>query len=245
MRKKFCPKCGKEESPENPLIDEFCKQCSNISIFEGYKDPKIRICTNCGSYYFKKKLMPSSDDDFEENVSKIIEEMLIPRIKFNNDVEIKKLELEVDIPKGFTPAPGNNLRINTRIIVSGSYNSKMLKEEKNMNLKVNFISCKRCNLENSKYYEAILQIRPHSDKIVSFVKGMVSQRKDVFITQEDMLDEGIDLYITSQQYTKTIVSRLKSKFSGEVKITSKLFSQRKDGKKLYRTTFLFRISKPL
>ena len=34
MRKKFCPRCGREESEDNPLIDEFCKKCSNMSLIE-------------------------------------------------------------------------------------------------------------------------------------------------------------------------------------------------------------------
>jgi len=245
MRKKFCPRCGREESEDNPLIDEFCKKCSNMSLIEEYKDPKVRICTNCGSYYSRNSLLPALDDDFEENISKIIEEMLIPKLKFNSSAEIRRVETEVELPDKFTPAPKNNPRININLFVSGIYNKKILKEKKTISLKINFMLCKRCSLKDSKYYEAILQIRPNSENVIRFVNGVIDQRKDVFITKEDRLKEGTDLYITSQRYTRSLISRLKEKFGGEVTITKKLYSQRKDGKKLYRSTFLFRLSKPL
>jgi NMD protein affecting ribosome stability and mRNA decay len=131
------------------------------------------------------------------------------------------------------------------ISVKGSVNSKKIKEKYNIPLKISFISCKRCNLQDSKYYEAILQIRPSSEKVEKCVKDLISKRKDVHITQEKSLKEGKDFYITSQKYARLLVSNLKDKFKGEVKITKKLFSQRKDGKKIYRSTFLFRLPEPL
>ena len=245
MKKKFCPQCGREETEENPLIDDLCKRCSKIKLLEGYKDPKIRICSNCGSYFFRGKLLLPLDENFEENVRKIIIEMLKPKIKFYSEAKISKLEIKPIFPETFHHAPGNNPTIDIKISVTGTVSSKKIKEDYTIPLKIHFISCKRCSLQHTKYYEAILQIRPYSEKVLRFVKSLIKQRKDVFITQEKELKEGIDLYITSQRYTRALISKLKHKFHGETKVSKKLFSQRKDGKKLYRTTFLFRLSKPL
>ncbi len=245
MKKKFCPQCGKEETPDNPLINDLCKKCSKIELLKGYNDPKIRICSNCGSYFFRGKLLHPLDLDFEENVKKIITEMFKSKIKLYSEAEISTLKINPILPKTFHHAPGNNPVVDIEISVTGIVNSKKIKEENTVPLKISFISCKRCNLQNSKYYEAILQIRPRSEKIINFVKNSIRERKDVFITQEEELKEGTNLYITSQKYVRSLISKLKHKFNGETKISKKLFSQRKDGKKLYRSTFLFRLSKPL
>lgn len=245
MKKKFCPQCGKEETENNPLIDDLCKRCSNIKLMEEYKDPKIRICSNCGSYFFRNKLLHPLDQDFEKNVKGIIVEMFKPKIKFYGEAEISDLKLNIVLPKIFHHSPGNNPIINIEISITGIVNSKKIKESHTIPLKISFISCKRCNLQNSKYYEAILQIRPYSEKVINYVRGIIDQRKDVFITKEEELKEGFDFYITSQSYTRVLLSKIKNKFHGETNITKKLFSQRKDGKKIYRSTFLFRLSKPL
>lgn len=245
MKKRFCPQCGREETEENPLIDELCKKCSNIKLLEGYKDPKIRICSNCGSYFFRNKLLHPVDQDFEENVKKIVREMFESKLKFYQEAEDIKYKLDITIPKTFHHSPGNNPIVDIEISITGLINSKRIKENKVIPLKISFISCRRCNLQNSKYYEAVLQIRPYSESIVNYVKYVVSQRKDVFITKEEKLKEGVDFYITSKIYAMALLSNIKSKFKGDTKITNELFSQRKDGKKIFRSTLLFRLSKPL
>lgn len=245
MKKKFCPQCGREETEDNLLIDELCMRCSNIKLLEGYQDPKIRICANCGSYFFRNKLLPPVDTDFDENVKKIIKEMFEPKIKFYPDAEISDFRMNINLPKTFHHASGNNPIVDIEILITAIINSKKIKEHPIISLKIRFISCKRCNLQNSKYYEAVLQIRPYSEKVVNYIKYSVSQRKDVFITNEEKLKEGINFYITSKIYAMALLSSLKKKFDGETKITNELYSQRKDGKAIYRSTLLFRLSKPL
>ncbi len=245
MKKKFCPQCGREETDDNPLMDELCKKCSNIRLLEGYKDPKIRICSNCGSYFFRNKLLHPIDMDFEENVKKIVKEMFESKLKFYQKAEDIKSTVKINLPKIFHHSPGNTPIIDIELSVTAIINSKRVRENHAIPLKISFISCKRCNMQNSKYYEAILQIRPYSEKIVNYIKYVVSQRKDVFITQEEELKEGVNFYITSKSFAMILLSDLKNKFDGETKITRELYSQKKDGTAIYRSTILFRLSKPL
>ncbi len=93
-----------------------------------------------------------------------------------------------------------------------------------------------------QYFEAKLQLRPFNKKVYEFIKSEIDKRDKVFIAKEVKLKEGIDIYISSQKYTRSLGAKLRKVFGGEVKITRSLFSiNRMTSKKVYRVTVLFRL----
>tara|TARA_Y100000310_G_C20563076_1_gene754045 strand:- start:89 stop:415 length:327 start_codon:yes stop_codon:yes gene_type:complete len=93
-----------------------------------------------------------------------------------------------------------------------------------------------------QYYEAILQLRNPNKEAVNCIVNAVNKRKDVFIAKKSKVRGGIDFYISSQRYTRTLGKLLKKSFKGELKISRKLFGvDRQKSKQLYRGTVLFRI----
>ena len=93
-----------------------------------------------------------------------------------------------------------------------------------------------------QYFEAKLQLRPFNKEVYDFVLKQVAKRKNVFISKEVKLKTGIDIYLTSQRFARSLGKKLKDTFKGELKITRTLFSRdRLKSKLIYRGTVLFRM----
>ncbi|MBI2647603.1 hypothetical protein HYW99_03940 [Candidatus Woesearchaeota archaeon] len=95
-------------------------------------------------------------------------------------------------------------------------------------------------LPRTDYYEGILQLRNVNADILDFLYNKIKARKDIAIIKEVKFCNGLDLYITSQKYTRTLGKLLKESFGGELKVSSKLHTRSKEGKRLYRINVLFR-----
>ena len=94
----------------------------------------------------------------------------------------------------------------------------------------------------SGYYEGILQMRGCTDEAVQFARNSIISAKGVQIMKEMNVKGGIDFFITSNKFLKKLGRLLKSKFTGIIKMTSKLHTEdRQSGKKIYRGTILFRM----
>lgn len=93
-----------------------------------------------------------------------------------------------------------------------------------------------------QYFEAKIQLRPFDEDVYRFIQKMVMERKGVHIARVEKLRGGIDIYISSQRYARTIGDQLKRKFKGwELKISSTLHTRDKlRSKDLYRGTVCFK-----
>ena len=98
-------------------------------------------------------------------------------------------------------------------------------------------------LPRSNYFQGILQLRDVNNEILSFVHNQIEKRSDIAVTKTVTFPNGIDLYITSQKFIRILGKKLKDRFGGELKISSKLHTRSKQGKDLYRVNVLFKLSK--
>jgi len=98
--------------------------------------------------------------------------------------------------------------------------------------------------KHNEYYEGILQLRNPSKEAIDFVEKQIEKRKNVFIAKAKKVKNGIDFYISSQKYLQSLGKKLQNQFSGELKISSKLFSRNHlTSKNIYRVNVLFRLPK--
>ena len=98
-------------------------------------------------------------------------------------------------------------------------------------------------LSRPNYYQGILQLRDTNQEIIDFVHNQMKKRGDVFVTKTVKYGNGVDLYVTSQQFIRMIGKKLKESFGGELNVTSTLHTKNRQGKELYRVNALFRLSK--
>ena len=93
-----------------------------------------------------------------------------------------------------------------------------------------------------QYYEAKIQLRPFDEKIYTFIQKMLENRKGVFISRIEKFKFGVDIYISSQRYARTIGDQLKRKFKGWDLIISRTLHTRDKLKSrdIYRGTVCFK-----
>ena len=96
---------------------------------------------------------------------------------------------------------------------------------------------------NERNFAAILQLRPARADIVEFVFDELKRKGDVFITKEVSLKTGVDLYLTSSSFAKSLGERLKRKFKGKITLSRSLYGyNREKSKEVYRLTVCFRLN---
>ncbi len=98
--------------------------------------------------------------------------------------------------------------------------------------------CDQCARRVSGYYEAIIQVRDsyYNEKFIE--KLLKNLEKATFISKIVEEKKGIDIYVGDKMIARSILSALKVK----PKVTHTLYGV-KDGKRVYRTTFLIRDKK--
>ena len=102
----------------------------------------------------------------------------------------------------------------------------------------------KSSARRKEYYEGILQLRNPTKEVISAVRNLLEENRNVFIAKEVKLSNGLDLYLSSQKYLQFIGKNLQNRFGGELVETAKLVSRSKEtSKDLYRITVLFRYPK--
>ena len=93
--------------------------------------------------------------------------------------------------------------------------------------------------KRNKYFEGILQLRNPNQKVVDFVNNDL-KNGNIAVSKAEEVKNGVDYYLSDNDYTLALSKRLQQKFGGEVKISSTLHTKIR-GKDAYRVTALFRL----
>ncbi len=92
-----------------------------------------------------------------------------------------------------------------------------------------------------QYYEAVLQLRNPNKEGINCVVNAVNKRKNVFIAKQVEIKTGVDFYISSQRFTRSLGKLLKKSFKGKLVESKRLYGMdRQKSKLIYRGTVLFR-----
>lgn len=90
------------------------------------------------------------------------------------------------------------------------------------------------------YFEAIIQLRGDPEQVERYRKKIKKElERNTFIAKDLDLPEGVDLYVGQKLKIQQILRDMKLKSER----SKKLSGQRRDGKRLYRDTFLVRFEK--
>ena len=237
MSSKFCPKCGKKETKNNPLVPEICQECfsKNDPLLKNYKEQKIIICPSCDSFMDKNKWLPKLSNNKELNVKEIIKQILPEKLKFSSSVKITSTTIGFDDSRFKKSGV-----IQVFVALKGKINDIESKDEYTLPVRIEKSLCNDCKKSNSSYYEAIIQVRPKDDVLLDFIETDIKENSRISVSKFEESKHGYDLYITSKSYLKNILPKVKSKFNIESKISKTLFGK-KEGKDVYRITLLIRL----
>lgn len=224
MRKKFCPKCGKETEK---FYENLCKDCFLERFSLSEKIPKkflFKKCKNCGKIFYKNIGKESLESLVEAILSKILEKERIESINYRISNDKLKMEIETKI--------------------------KDLKkvEELVSELIIKQSICNICQIKEKGYAQAIIQLRC-SDKILPKIEEDIRREVEIlnkfdflaFISKIEKEKNGLNFCIGSKKSAREIAKILKRKYKAEVKFSRKLVGFER-GEKVYRDTILIKIS---
>jgi nonsense-mediated mRNA decay protein 3 len=92
--------------------------------------------------------------------------------------------------------------------------------------------------KHPNYYEAIIQVRDIEKEVSDFMKNLIDTKR-LIVNKISKMRNGADYFCADNNQARAMSKKLQQTFGGEIKTTSSLHTQ-KDGKDLYRVTFLFR-----
>ena len=223
MRKKFCPKCGKETEK---FYGKVCENCvlSGLSVIQKLPDKIIiKACKSCDKLFVEDKSVGSAEDAVDFILSELMKQKEVKSA--NYEMENSKLKIVVTLKIGETEKT----------------------EEKILDLFSKTILCKSCHMKTSGYFQTVLQIRAPEkllnalqEEIENQIQFLYKFDKLAFISSIEKTKNGFDVYIGSKSAAKNITGKLKNRYNATTKF-SRTLSGKISGKKVYRDTILISI----
>lgn len=211
----FCVECGREAEK---TFDGLCVRCyiKSKNFFFLPTPIKIARCQHCGRYKKKNRWIDYDPSKIIRDSVQIDEELENPLIKIesSNDLFLAKCQ-------GFVMG----------IPVEETHSTEIMVEKE---------VCDRCSKIKGGYFEAILQVRAANRDLSNGEIERVNEiiKKAVKIEE---INGGMDYYIEDKNQAESLAKLLKKEFCCKMKKSASL-TGRKDGRNVYRMTYLVRIS---
>jgi NMD protein affecting ribosome stability and mRNA decay len=190
------------------------------------KKVKISVC-DCGRVFEHKSWKKQKD------LFIIIEKALSDQ----EEQKVEVFEQELHFPQ----------KIKNKVQNKITYHAD--KEEKEALIIIKLSRCDKCEKQNSKYFEAIIQLRCDNTQKLKEALDHLGERLDnlksrgVFVTKIEPLENGFDLYITDKRKAQALGKEIIESYGGKLGTSAQLFT--KDhlrSKDVYRLNVLVSIS---
>jgi nonsense-mediated mRNA decay protein 3 len=232
----FCVRCGREGSTYESLCVECFLENARFTTVADHVD--LQRCAYCGDYLIKGKWIK------HPAIEEAAREAAVRAITVKKGADLTKTKTEVEA------ADKNNYRVRMRAAVE--YSDLTLEEELETIVRIKGAMCPRCSKIVGNYYESIIQVRGRGRKlndrqkehylheIDSKVEAAKEENREMFVSKVEEVPGGLDFYLSSISLGKSLSKELADRAGAEVKESSTLVTQ-KEGKDVYRVTFLVRL----
>ncbi|HTT14175.1 MAG TPA: 60S ribosomal export protein NMD3 [Thermoplasmata archaeon] len=238
----FCVVCG---TTGRPLVDGICPECAADRTVLVSAPPRVTVvlCPHCGARRVK--------DHWERpNSSPVLtDEDLHPFLAVHPEVGIRRARWEEIGATGTV----HELRGTMTAVFRGARRET----EVPLSVRIEHHTCPDCSRKSGRYYTAIVQLRgpeeSRGEKAVARRARLDAAWKELMreapaewrraVSWREELPEGWDVYFTETVAARSVARFARQRFGGEFKQSASLFG-RKDGRDVYRATFLVRIPRP-
>lgn len=246
----ICCKCGKSET-EEAIVEGFCLSCYTAEhpLIESFAERQFYLtsCKLCGDLMYHNKWLEVHDDP-RAIVLQFLTEYL------NKTKRVKGTE-PIIIGDFDTPDFQFVSRHEFSVIFEGTPNENVppYQEEKIVEMVVNIGVCERCAKFQRGYYESTVQIRSDRRNITEEeqkeISRIIQEKRDekrggnrmAYISKTvDTVRGGIDMYIGSEKFAKSLASDIAGAMAASTEYSTKVKSM-KDGKPMYQTTYCVRL----
>lgn len=232
----FCVECGKETKIYK---DGVCVECylKTHTFTEGPKTLDLPICTHCNSYKYKNTWL-------NETLPEVLRKLVKNNFKISRD--LTKIDINTDCKE-------TKQGLVCKVYISGFIEDVEITEEHDLLVHLKRTVCDVCSKQFGGYHESIVQIRADKRKLtkdeLSDIENLVldtienSQAKGnrtLFLTDSRIEHGGLDFFLSDKSTGIAIVKKIQEQYGGEIKQSAKNIGK-KDGKQLYRVTYLIRI----
>ena len=183
--------------------------------------------------------------DFDEAINEDIITAAADAVLVHGDAE--------DVDVSVEPHKITESIYNADVAVEAMVHGLAMASSCQIELRIKYESCMRCSRVSGGYYEGIIQIRAQNRKfneseleqcvgIVQEVFSNAFRKGDdiAFISKEETVKGGIDLYVGSKPASRQACNAIIAKFGGTFAESQKLVGQ-KEGKDIYRVSFSMRL----
>jgi nonsense-mediated mRNA decay protein 3 len=227
-----CVECGADTEP-GPL----CMKCQ----LEKRKRPAIpefidlTVCGGCGATLTGGTWKES---ELEDGAANVIAAVLEKKV----DLVGVKVELDEET---------SNIYF-AKVVVRSRAGGAVQRDELSCRLRLQIGTCETCGRLSGNYFECNIQIRADgrlpSEEELDETRAYVEKRIDsarsgdrtVFMSKVEEVKGGIDMYLSSNQLGQGIARDLAERRGAQYSAANELFGQ-KDGREIYRMTFLVRL----
>jgi nonsense-mediated mRNA decay protein 3 len=225
----YCVECGKEAT-----LGKLCASCfdKKHELVRVPENVDITLCAHCGGHQRGPSWVRV---DKLEAVQHALEGAI--EVDASAKLDVLDVNLREEDKKNYTAELQFIFKID----------NTDFRREGRTRVRIKQGVCGNCSKQKGMYFEAVLQVRPPErgneelvEQAAEIVRSEVDRAADeVFVSKEESMHGGVDFYLSSKGAGKSIAKLLQSRFGGEVTTSSRLQGQ-KDGRDVYRMTFLFR-----
>jgi len=236
MEPGFCIECG----AKGDTIEQLCPECF-LNRNDLAKLPTRltgTICSHCNALEVGAKFQDF--DDMDDLLLYIISRGIEPY----NDAKVAACVLEYH-----DSGSGDFL---VQVSLEMEYKGICGTVDGEVEVILNKGCCSRCSRFFGNYFEAIIQVRgsdrkmsrDEKQKIINQMDSMVaslsSSDRNIFITKTEEIHGGLDFYMSSSTAARRMAKTLKDELGGKLTESSSLVGK-KDGRDMYRMTYLVRL----
>jgi nonsense-mediated mRNA decay protein 3 len=247
---RFCCKCGKSEKEES-IVEGFCLSCykDEFPLIKSFPEKQLHIttCKLCGDLMYHGSWKDVANDS-TQIIHKLIEEFVRKTKKIKGTEMVLVSEIE-------EPPFDVASKQQVKIVFEGTPNEEVppYQQEVELEIVINVGACDRCSKFARGYFESIIQVRSDRRNIREdeqmFISKLIEQKREekiegnrmAYISKAvDQSKGGIDLYIGSESFAKTLANFLAENLAASIEYSTKLKSM-KDGKPIYQSTYCVRV----
>ncbi len=230
-----CIQCGKAIEQENAVLCNACFSKKHTCL-KSYDEHTLMICESCGSYKYQKEWKHPKPEE------EAIKEAVLQHCNFV--IQPDAVDFDINVKEEHGKVQMGTVALRTEATID----EQKLIEEHELQIKIKHIICDKCTRARTEYFEGILQLRGENKEVLKKAHEFILQEvhraneKGVFVTKMEEVTNGIDYYVTKQQYLPIITNKLVEKFGAVGKTHGELYTKnRQTSKDVYRVNASVRL----
>lgn len=232
----FCIRCGREAVPGTVFCSDCISSGETLSSMPG--SLTFEICPSCGKMKRGSSWAEVRDPD------RVMKGEIRKAVTLGGGAILMTLETD-----GLNPSENSS---NVRVSLTLSTHGVRKEEEHTLVVRVEGNTCPTCNRRSGQYFESTIQLRASGsvreevmDRVLAYASRLCADyeksEKGFFVSGIRQTRGGVDIALSSNMIGASIAKKIAQRFGSSVLPTRKLYGRR-NGKEVYRTTFLIRLA---